>query len=227
VIHAAAAAQVGECQADPTRTAIINVTVPSRLAEVCAARGIDLALTSTDLVFDGRHPPYDEASPPAPFCAYSDQKARAEAAVLAHHPKALVARLPLLFGFSPQAQANFGVRMLAAIRGNQPLDLFVDEFRTPVDIASAARGVLAFVGKVRGILHLGGRTRLSRFDLGCRMACALGVAPTMLRPVSIDTATLPYGRAPDCSLDSRRAYGLGYRPAPLDAALRQMAAKAE
>jgi dTDP-4-dehydrorhamnose reductase len=227
VIHAAAAAQVGACQAEPARTEAINVAVPARLAELCAARGIDLAFTSTDLVFDGRHAPYDETCKPAPFCVYSDQKARAEAQVLRHHPEALVARLPLLLGLAPNAQANFGVRMLTAIRHNQPIDLFVDEFRTPVDTASAARGVLSLVGKVHGPLHLGGRTRLSRFDLGLRMAAALGVAPSMLRPVSLASVALPYGRAPDCSLDSRRAYGLGYDPAPLDAALLRMAAQAE
>ncbi len=225
-IHAAAAAQVGACQADPLGTETINVTVPARLAELCAAREIDLVFTSTDLVFDGRCAPYDENSPPAPFCVYSDQKGRAEAAVLAHHPRALVARLPLLFGLAPNAQSNFGLRMLAAIRHNQPIELFVDEFRTPVDTASAARGVLAFVGKVHGPLHLGGRTRLSRYDLGCRMAGALGLAPTMLRPVSRAAVALPYGRAPDCSLDSRRAYGLGYDPTPLDAALRRMVTRA-
>jgi dTDP-4-dehydrorhamnose reductase len=223
VIHAAAAAQVADCQAHPDATEAINVAVPARLAELCAASGVDLTFTSTDLVFDGRHAPYDENSLPAPFCVYSDQKMRAEAEVLRRHPQPLVARLPLLFGLAPNSQAHFGVQMMAAIAQNKPIALFVDEYRTPVDTDSAAVGLLALLGRARGVLHLGGRTRLSRFALGEMMATAMGIAPTMLQPVALDAAKAPYRRAPDCSLDSRRAYGLGYDPVDLTVAIPRMA----
>lgn len=224
VIHAAAAAQVGYCQDHPRRSEVINVQVPARLAALCADRDIPLVFTSTDLVFDGLGAPYDEQRSPAPPCAYSRQKAQAERQVLASHPEALVCRLPLMFGLAPHAHGNFVVRMLGAIARGEPLHLFVDEYRTPVDTASAARGVLAMLGRARGVLHLGGRTRVSRHELGCRMAAAMQVAPDMIIPTVMADAGLAYPRSPDCSLDSRRAYGLGYDPTPLDQAVRETVA---
>lgn len=221
VIHAAAAAQVSECQADPENAEKINVRVPAHLAQLCSDLDIPLVFTSTDLVFDGTQAPYDENAAPAPFCVYSDQKTRAETAVLQCHPQALVCRLPLLFGWAPYARGNFAVQMLDAIDGHRTLYLFTDEYRTPVDNHSAAQGILALLGRARGVLHLGGKTRVSRYELGARMAQAMQVAPTMLRPTRIDEVRLSYQRAPDCSLDSRRAYALGYDPAPLPEAVQR------
>lgn len=219
LIHAAAAARVGQCQADPENTARINVAVPSHLADICADLGIELLFTSSDLVFDGRRAPYDETCTARPVCAYGEQKARAEGEVLRRCPQALVCRLPLLFGLAPHATRHFTVRMLDAIARGRPLDLFVDEYRTPVDTRSTARGLLTLLGRARGLLHLGGRTRVSRHALGLMTARHMGVAPDMIRAVSMDAVPLPYPRSPDCSLDSRRAYGLGYDPAPLEVAV--------
>lgn len=224
VIHAAAAAQVGACQAHPRRSEVINVLVPARLAALCADRDIPLVFVSTDLVFDGLAAPYDERCTTAPVCIYGQQKVRAEGEVMGRHPGALVCRMPLMFGLAPHAHDNFTVQMLNAIAMGKPLHLFVDEYRSPVDTASAARGVLAMIGRVRGLVHLGGRTRVSRYELGCMMAAAMGVAPDMIVPTSLTETDLPYPRSPDCTLDSHRAFSLGYDPTPLDRAVAQTVA---
>ncbi len=224
IIHAAAAAQVGVCQAHPAWTEAINVAVPAYMAQHCAAAGIPLLFTSTDLVFDGRHPPYAESSPPQPICVYGDQKTRAENEVLARYPGALVCRLPLLFGWAPDVAENFALQMLSALARRQPLALFTNEYRTPVDHWSAARGLLMFLGNRHGLLHLGGRTRVSRYGLGLMMAKGLGAGSDKIRPTRVAEIELPYERPPDCSLDSRAAYRAGYTPAPLATALRRMVA---
>jgi len=219
VIHAAAESQVAECQAHPHRTRVINVHVPARLAGICAEAGIAYLFTSSDLVFDGRQAPYDERSRPNPVCEYARQKVAAEAAVLKRHPASLVCRLPLMFGLSPNAPRHFTVQMLRAIHAQRPLDLFVDEFRTPVDTFSAAEGILKVLGATSGLLHLGGRERVSRYDLGRRMARHMKVSPHRIRPVTIKGQRLSVPRAPDCSLVSDAAYGWGYDPPSLEESL--------
>ncbi len=215
LIHAAAVARPDLCQADPEGTARLNVQVPARLAALCAELDIGLVFVSTDLVFDGRQPPYSESSPVNPLNAYAEQKVRAETAVLQNHPQALVCRLPLMFGVAPYSGDHFSVQMLNAIRRGKPLHLFTDEYRTPVDTTSAAAGILTVLERARGILHLGGLQRIARYELGLMMAAAMQIRPTMIQPVTI--AQLPGAdlRAPDCSMDSRRAYALGYAPASL------------
>lgn len=222
VIHAAAVADVGTCQADPESTEAINVQVPARMAGWCARNSIPFVFLSTDLVFDGRRPPYSEDRHTNPLNNYARQKAAAESAVLKNHPGALVCRLPLLIGVSRRMGRNFSHQMLIGIRRGTPVMLFTDEFRTPVDIQSAAEGILGLAGNAAGIVHLGGRTRVSRYDLGLMMAAAMGRDAGMVRPVSVTAFPSADLRARDVSLDSRRAYRLGYDPAPLDEAVRRV-----
>jgi dTDP-4-dehydrorhamnose reductase len=141
--------------------------------------------------------------------------------VLNHCSNALVCRLPLMFGAGPYSAHHFGVQMLNAMRRNEALNLFVDEFRTPVDIDSAAHGMLTLLGRAKGLFHLGGRTRISRYELGLVMARQLGVEPNMIRPVHIRQIKLTVARAADCSLVSQKAYNAGYRPASLTRGVRR------
>lgn len=222
VIHAAAVSQAGLCEDDPNATHPINVRVPARLADLCADQRIPLIFTSTDLVFNGRKAPYDEQSPVTPVSVYGRQKAQAEAAVLNGYPEALVARMPLMFGLGPRLSGNFSIEMLTAIRQGRPINLFTDELRTPVDYQSAAQGLLKALGRAKGLLHFGGTTAVSRYTLGILMAKQMGGATSMLRPVSIDSFSTGITRSPDCTLNSSRAYALGYAPLPLSEGVKRV-----
>jgi dTDP-4-dehydrorhamnose reductase len=225
VIHAAAVAQPLACEQHPRSSGVVNVHVPELLAVLCAERKIQFLFVSTDLVFDGRQAPYDESCSSSPLCVYGRQKIQAEAAVIAGYADALVCRLPLMFGAVGHPRRNFTCQMLTAMHHGRPVKLFTDEFRTPVDFTSAARGLLHVLGRARGVLHLGGRTRLSRYAMGILLAAQLGVAQSLLEPVSIESLPLGVARSLDCSLDSRKAYGLGYDPSPLDQAVRMVGAQ--
>ena len=222
VLHAAANANVPDCEANPQKAEMINVHVPAYLAKICHELNIAFLFTSSDLVFDGLKAPYNENSPPNPVGVYGEQKRQAENKVMRYNPKALICRLPLMFGLAPYSKRNFMVQMLSAIANHRPLNLFVDEYRTPVDNCSAAKGILQVLGRVRGILHLGGRTRLSRYDMGLLMAAAMQVKPTMIQAIRVKEAGLSLKRAPDCSMDSQKAYALGYDPSPIKAAVEQV-----
>ncbi len=63
VIHAAAQARPHVCQAEPQAAYAINVETSWKLADLCAGYQIPLLFISTDLVFDGQHPPYGESDP--------------------------------------------------------------------------------------------------------------------------------------------------------------------
>jgi dTDP-4-dehydrorhamnose reductase len=221
VIHAAANADVLDCHAHPESAEVINVRVPVVLAKVCRQLDVPMLFTSTDQVFDGLKAPYDENSAPNPLGVYGKQKARAEDEVLRYYPGALVCRLPLMFGLAPYAEGNFTVKMLAAVAQNRPLNLFTDEYRTPVDNYSAAQGILQVLGRAHGLLHLGGKTRLSRYEMGLLMAKSMQVEPRMIRPIHVHEAGLTFKRALDCSLSSQKAYALGYDPILVSAAIQK------
>lgn len=215
VIHCAAAAQPDFCETHPDGSSRINVDVAVRLAELCAPAKIPYAFVSTDLVFDGTRAPYREEDPVSPINIYGAQKAAAEGAVRARHTGAVVCRLPPIFGDAGPASASFLHPWVSALRSGRTLTLFVDEFRTPVGIRTAAAGLLMALQTGGGVLHLGGKERVSRYDLGMMLAEMLGVEPSLVLQGRQRDRTIGAPRPPDVTLDSSRAYTLGYDPPSL------------
>jgi len=215
VVHCAAVAQPDLCQAHPDASRQMNVDVAAGLAGLCAHAAIPYAFVSTDLVFDGTKPPYVEEDSVAPLSVYGEQKVAAEQAVRARHPGAVVCRLSPLFGDPGPASTTFIQPWIAALRNGREVTLFVDEFRTPVGVRAAAAGLLVALSAGGGILHLGGRERVSRYGLGIVLAGMLGADASLIRPARQRDRTLGAPRPPDVSLDSSRAQALGYDPLPL------------
>lgn len=168
VLNCAALADIATCQEKPTLAATINAKAPDVLARAAPGR---LLQVSTDLVFAGDEAPYKSTDSPRPLSVYGMTKAAGEA-VTRLTKTAVVVRVPLLFGPS-QDQSRGATDMLRrAIRDKQTVTLYTDEFRTPLHVADAARGLVDILldESTTGILHLGGYERLSRFDLAMRFA---------------------------------------------------------
>lgn len=66
-----------------------------------------------------------------------------------------------------------------------------------------------------GILHLGGRERVSRYDLGMILAEMLGADAGLILPLRQRDRTVGAPRPPHVSPDSSRAYARGYNPPSL------------
>jgi dTDP-4-dehydrorhamnose reductase len=215
VIHAAAAADPNFCQTFPEKASAINLTATVALARMSNAADIPFLFTSTDLVFDGRQPPYHETDPVCPLNRYGEQKAAAEKEVLSVHPGATVCRMPLMFGDAPAHAKSFIHPMIAALRSGKTLSLFTDEYRTPVSARDAANGLLLLLEKkVRGVVHLGGPEKHSRFDMGCLLAEAMNSNPVI---TACRQGDIPMSapRAADVSLVSTRAVDVGFKPHPM------------
>ena len=112
---------------------------------------------------------------------YGRTKAAAEPLVL-QIPGGLVARISLLYGPSRAGRASFFDRALASLRADQPQVFFEDEFRTPIDYATAARTLIRLAeNQAGGMVHVAGRERVSRYELMQRAARALGLDPDLVR----------------------------------------------
>jgi dTDP-4-dehydrorhamnose reductase len=175
VLHAAAWARISDCEQDPAVARQVNVEGTALLARLAAAGGARLVFVSTDLVFDGEKAPYREEDTPRPVSEYGRSKTAAEEVVreVAH---SVVARVSLLFGPSRMGRLAFFDDQVAALRQGRPLTLFRDEWRTPLDLATAARGLLELLrSDFCGTLHLAGPERMSRLEMGQRLAAHLGV----------------------------------------------------
>src|SRR5262249_53922299 len=142
VLHAAALPRVSDCHRDPGAARRVNVTATATLADLTERAGARLVHISTDMVFDGEAAPYAEDAARAPLRVYGRTKAGAEAVVLAGRRNA-APRVSLLFGPSRCGRPSFFDDQVRALRTGQPLTLFADEWRTPLDLDSAARALPA------------------------------------------------------------------------------------
>lgn len=222
VIHLAAISQPNRCESDGAGTAAVNVAAGATLARWCARHQARLVFTSSDLVFDGSRPPYGEDAVPTPLNAYARQKVGAERAIGELHPRAVICRMPLLFGYGGPGAQGFAQEMVTAIARGTPLNLFTDEFRTPLWTTCAARALLAALDWPGGIYHLGGPERISRHAFGQRIAAQLGVGEAHLQPLTQGALPMAAERPADVSLTNRKARALGFAPLALDDAIEGM-----
>jgi dTDP-4-dehydrorhamnose reductase len=215
VIHTAAASDPNDCQVNPDVSYGINVEASVNIALLCSDYIIPYVYTSTDLVFDGLKAPYQESDPVCPVNVYGEHKALAEERILNAYPQSAVCRISLMFGLSGPVAKSFMQPMLLAMKEGRELSLFVDEFRTPLSAATAVAGLFLALDKVRGIIHLGGKDRISRHDFGKLMQRIFKFENAKIRPCKQDQIHMPALRPTDVSLDSSKAAALGFRPLPL------------
>ena len=190
----------------------ITVDGARTAARAASAVGARFLFSSTDLVFDGRVGNYDENMAALPIMPYGQLKIEAEAAVKDAAPGAVILRPSLMVGES-------GIMLrpayeCASLMRGQPLDLFVDEWRSPIHVDDVARAAWELcVSDVSGTFHWGGPERLSRFELG-RIVCALYKFKSSL----LREAKRPEDRPRDTSLNSARLTAfLGWAPRSLTA----------
>jgi len=223
LIHAAAESNPNFCQLNPAASHEINVEATANLASLCADLRIPFVFISSDLVFNGLKPPYSENDPVCPVCIYGEQKAEAERAVLERYPQALVCRMALMFGDAGQGAASFIQPLINDMRNGRQINLFMDEYRTPVSAANAAQGILLGLSKAKGILHIGGLERISRFDFGKLLRDIVGVPNAKLYACTRQSIEMAAPRPADVSLSSTRAMALGFKPGSLRKELERLA----
>ena len=215
VIHTAAASDPNYCQVNPDVSYRINVEASVNIALLCSDYMVPYVYTSSDLVFDGLNAPYRESDPVCPVNVYGEHKAQAEERILKAYPQSTVCRMSLMYGLSGPVAKSFIQPMLLAMKAGRELNLFVNEFRTPFSAESAVGGLFLALNKVRGIIHLGGKERISRYDFGMLMQGIFKFENAKIRACKQDEIHMPALRPVDVSLDTSKAAALGFRPLPL------------
>jgi dTDP-4-dehydrorhamnose reductase len=206
VIHTAAMADIDACQAQPDAARAVNIEYTRTLATLCAEHGARLVFCSTDTVFDGEHAPYSEEAPPGPVNFYAETKVEAEKLVKGLGEQGVIARLSLVVGLPVLGAGNsFLAKTIASLEQGRAVAFPGHEIRTPVDVITAGRALLELAaGCQRGIFHLAGLSRVSRFEMAQTIARRFGFPEELIKKQG--PATTP-GRAPrprDVSLDNHQ-----------------------
>lgn len=164
VIHCAAMSRTKDCEQNPKLALRINREVTAHLARFSS--DIPFIFLSSGEVFDGRRGWYREEDEATPINFYGKTKLEAEQLVL-QNPRHTVVRIVLTAGTSQNGDRSFVEDMSRTARNGQPVTLFRDEFRCPLPAGSIARAIWELAElQAPGLYHLGGRERLSRWEIG-------------------------------------------------------------
>src|SRR6202158_4135771 len=194
VLLLAALSDIDRCEAEPELAFAANVRGPENVANACARSNTRLLFTSSAAVFDGSKHGYTEDDAPTPLSVYGKTKARAEAAVLALLPSAIILRIALVIGFAGKKGTNAMLENLSARRaGGWPVATPTFEYRNPIDAAALSSFMLELLKQdAHGIFHAGAKESISRYGLNLKLAERMGY-PSEL--VLAQTEPAP-GRAP-------------------------------
>jgi dTDP-4-dehydrorhamnose reductase len=205
VIHCAAIADVDACEREPALARRLNTDLPGSMAGACAAKSVAMVHISTDAVFDGTKTGcYEETDEPHPTNVYSETKLAGEAAVLAAHPQAIVARVNF-YGWSvsgTRSLAEFFVNNLGArhaVRG------FTDVSFCPMLVNDLARVLVRMLETgLHGLFHAVGPEPMSKYEFGVRIARQFGFDEQLIGAESVERAGLTARRAHNLNLSTHK-----------------------
>ena len=185
IIHAAAANP-----GSSSDMAQVNADGSRLVAEAAAAVGARLVHVSTDMVHDGRNPPYADDAQPTPINLYGQSKAKAEAEVQLAKPDAAIVRTSLIYGLDEMDRGTAG--FVARLDQGETLLLFNDVYRQPVWVDTLAKSLLKLVEiEFSGTLNVVGRQVLTREEFGRRMLAWW--------KINVPASQIKSGRAADVS----------------------------
>jgi dTDP-4-dehydrorhamnose reductase len=174
-----------------------------RVAAAARRAGARLVHVSTDIVFAGRElVAYREEDPLDPVTAYGQAKAETERLVMSIDPDAVMIRPSLMWSADHDDHQSAMVRR--AVSSERPMTFFTDEHRCPSrtqDVAAVVGALLA--NPYRGPLHVGGRDRVSRYELARLLARSMDLDPELV--VGAEQDPDDTSRPRDVALDSSLA----------------------
>jgi dTDP-4-dehydrorhamnose reductase len=193
VVLAAAVARIGDCEADPAGTLAINVTGTHAVARHMAAQGAHVLLLSSDKVFDGATPMRGRHDEPCPACVYGQQKAAAEAGVIALGDQGAVLRLSKVLEPGQELLTGWA----RDLGQGKPITPFDDLYLAPVSLELVARTVTHIADEcAAGIFHCTGAEDRPYMDLARILAEKIGYDPALIQATSCHAANMPAAARP-------------------------------
>ena len=201
-----------------------NVTATQNLARLCKLYGAKIIYISTDLVYAGyRGSMLKEDAKIIPVSIYAETKLMGEVKIREATDDYLILRTALLYGFGLNGRENHFHKMYNKLKAGEKVNLFSDQYRTPISLIEAARIIGELCGKnIKGeIINFGGPERISRLELGYKLCEQSGFDKKLIQSVSMD-ALPDYPQVADVSMDTGKLRSLGITQKSIDESLNEI-----
>lgn len=182
IIHTAALSSLNECEKNTELAMRINVEGTRSIINAVRKINPDIKLIfmSTDYVFDGKRGNYREDDEVDPQTSYGKTKAISENDIKNNLENYTICRTANVFGRG----GNFFNFVLDALERNRTIGVYKDAFFTPTYIGYLMSSIKELIEMdYRGIIHIAGSERMSRYDFALKMAEAFGKDKTLIKPI--------------------------------------------
>lgn len=175
IIHCAAERKPDAFEKDPKKSMFLNVETTRNLAELAAKENIFFILISTDYVFDGKNPPYQEDATPNPLQSYGKSKYEAELVTQKASKNHVILRVPLLYGEVENLDENAVTILLKIIQDkNKRVKMDNTQVRYPTYVGDVAETCFQLceqrlkhnrIDDISGIFHFSGLVKYTKFQM--------------------------------------------------------------
>jgi dTDP-4-dehydrorhamnose reductase len=213
-VHAAGVTSVDDCEREWARAEDLHVHATSEVVLAMREIGGHSTVISTDHLWGGRVAMVAENEIVAPMNVYARTKAAGENATLAADPEALVIRTNFFGGGRPWRR-SLSDWLFEELHSSRKVNAFHDVFFTPIAIPLLCELLVKLISdRTKGILHLAGGERISKYQFAIDLAEHFGFDTSLIASASIETANLSAPRPRDMSLNTDKAAKLLGAPLP-------------
>ena len=183
VVNAAGWVRVDDAEYDPEGCIRANTYAPILLGDACVRRNLPLVSLSSDLVFDGAlGRPCLEGDEARPLNVYGRSKVMMEQRLLASPGRNLLVRTAAFF--SPFDSFNFAADVVRRLSDGQEVSAAGDLVISPTYVPDLVNAILdLLIDGETGLWHLANPGAVSWSDFGVRIAEAVGLEASLVKPV--------------------------------------------
>ncbi|MFA6017395.1 MAG: SDR family oxidoreductase [Patescibacteria group bacterium] len=162
----------------------INVEGTKNVFEVVAQKQKKFVYISTDFVFDGTNPPYNEDSSPNPQGVYAQSKYDGEKIV---KDQAMIVRIAYPYRANFELKKDFFRTFKSYLENNKPLLMITNSLMTPTFIDDIANGLKYLFNNYKPeIYHLVGGQSISPYDAAIKVAEIFNLDKTLIEKTTYE-----------------------------------------
>ncbi len=189
VIHAASHVYVDYCETHEKEAWNVNVFGTKNVLEAVKSHKIRFIFFSSNGVFDGQHPLYDEVSDTKAINIYGQTKLAAEKLVTKYLPNTIIFRLNTMYGWNYQeARKNPASWTIERLTKKQKTYVVTDVYNSHLWVGQASQAIWRGIEKnlYGEIINIGGKDCINRYEFCRLVAEVFHLDQQLLIPVTSD-----------------------------------------
>ncbi|MCX6706119.1 MAG: NAD(P)-dependent oxidoreductase [Candidatus Woesebacteria bacterium] len=228
IIHTASIGNVDYCETHKKEARQINCVATKNLFLAGKKINAKFVFFSTNAIFDGENPPYNEDSATNPLDYYGKTKLETEKFLLDQGGNTLIIRLMTMYGWNNPAERNNPVTwIINMLKNGKKIKVVNDIFNNYLYVEDAIEVVWRLLIKSKqGIYNVAGSETINRFELAKKIAKLFKLPKELIEPVTSSYFPQLAPRPKDSSFDIRKIIKeTGYMPKNVEEGLLTMKSK--